>query len=102
MRTTPIFKGATRPACILGIPIKPFVAVSGVFCLSAFWFAMPIVLGLPVALFVMRRITEDDDQAFGQWAINLRTRMAAHRMKAAQGSVSVFAATSYKVRQEIK
>ena len=29
MRTSPIFKGATRPACVMGIPIKPFVAVCG-------------------------------------------------------------------------
>lgn len=99
MRTAPIFKGATRPACVMGIPIKPFVAVCSVGLLLGFWVWMPLILLLPVALRIMSQITAKDDQAFRQLWISWQTRHIGQVNKHLWGSVASIAPTDYKRKE---
>ena len=60
----PIFKGCTRPAMIVGVPIIPFTIVFMVVMLISFWTTILLaVMLIPITL-VMREITKTDDQQF--------------------------------------
>lgn len=75
-----IFKGATRPAMMLGVPIIPFILVVGlVFILAmwsmllvgAFWSFCILMVGLAVIL-VLRYISSQDDQRLNQYMLRFR------------------------------
>lgn len=66
MTVSPLFKGATRPACIGGVPIKPFVANIGVCMLLGLYIWIPLILICPLIHFVMSRLAAKDDQIFSQ------------------------------------
>ena len=95
LHQVPVFKGATRPACVWGIPIKPFVAACGVFMLLAFWVAVPLALGLVPALAVMHVIADRDDQAFLQLLLKGRFALAALRGASPWAGVSPLAPAPY-------
>jgi len=69
-----IYKGATRPAMKLGIPLVPLVVVFGVGVLAIMWIGplltwwiAPLVLATLVPLLAwMRFVTRKDDQRFRQ------------------------------------
>ena len=42
--SSPLFKGATRPACIGGVPLQVFVLNIGVVSLLAIWIWIPLIL----------------------------------------------------------
>ena len=46
LNNAPIFKGATRPPCVLGIPITPFVFVAGGILIASLVIWIPLVLSL--------------------------------------------------------
>lgn len=92
----PIFKGATRPACVWGIPIKPFCACVGFFILLAFWFWIPLLLGAIPCLFVMNRISKEDDQRFHQLFLKLKINMIGAGNKKHWGNIVSIAPISYK------
>lgn len=71
---SPIFKGATRPACFLGVPIRPFIGTVGGLVLLGLWTTPPVALLAIPAVVIMRSITRDDDQRFRQIWIRLATR----------------------------
>lgn len=73
----PIFKGATRPACIFGVPLKPFVVVSGAVLLLSFYVWMPLALLLVPLIWAMQSVTKSDDQKFRQLWLSLRFRCVA-------------------------
>lgn len=64
LNNAPIFKGATRPPCVLGIPITPFVFVAGGILIASLVIWIPLVLSLIPILWVMHKIAKDDDQRF--------------------------------------
>lgn len=66
LNNAPIFKGATRPPCVLGIPITPFVFVAGGILIASLVIWIPLVLSLIPILWVMHKIAKDDDQRFLQ------------------------------------
>lgn len=70
--TSPLFKGATRPACIAGVPIRPFIGVAGGSFLLALWTWMPLALLAVPVLALMREATKEDDQKFRAIGIRLR------------------------------
>lgn len=78
-----IYKGATRPAMKLGIPLTPLVIVfaSGMLVsmwgglLVSWWIALAVVLGLCPALIWMRWVTSRDDQRFRQAYLALKLRL---------------------------
>jgi type IV secretion system protein VirB3 len=76
----PVFKGATRPAMIWGVPLVAFLMVGGGMLIPAIWalLASPpfgvAILFLMIPVFVMMRvITRHDDQRLAQYL--LRGRM---------------------------
>ena len=85
-----IYKGATRPAMKLGIPLVPLVVLFGLGMLIAIWgvvllsgwVAVAVALAIGPALAWMRFMTRQDDQRFRQMfiAMELRLRDRNHRL----------------------
>lgn len=73
IKTVPLFKGATRPACILGVPTETFVitVLTGMVISLLFW--PPLMLLIPIPVWIFKRITDRDDQVLYQWGIYFRT-----------------------------
>ncbi|WP_406031123.1 VirB3 family type IV secretion system protein [Succinivibrio sp.] len=66
LQNSPIFKGATRPPCVLGIPITPLVFVAGGILIGSLVIWIPLVFSLVPILWMMHKIAKDDDQRFLQ------------------------------------
>lgn len=90
MQGESIYKGATRPAMKLGIPLVPLVVLFGTGmllimwggALLSWWIALAVVLGILPTLLWMRFVTATDDQRFHQMfvALRLRQRDRNHRL----------------------
>ena len=76
----PIYKGATRPAVAMGVPLVPFIlataaaAMLGMYALILVgpWAALPVVLLYPPSMLWMRHVTKKDDQRLRQIVLRLR------------------------------
>ncbi|WP_136417576.1 VirB3 family type IV secretion system protein [Herbaspirillum sp. ST 5-3] len=76
-----IFKGATRPAMMLGVPIVPLILVVGIHLLLGMWamtligvFAMFVILSAgAVNVFFMRQISTQDEQRLNQHVLRLKS-----------------------------
>ena len=74
MQGEAIYKGATRPAMKLGIPLVPLVVLFGTGMLLimwggtlvSWWIALAVVVAFLPALAWMRFVTSKDDQRFRQ------------------------------------
>lgn len=72
--SSPLFKGATRPPCVFGVPIRPFVAASGGAFLLGLWTWPPAALSAVPIILLMRAVTKEDDQKFRALGIRFRYR----------------------------
>ena len=83
MQGEAIYKGATRPAMKLGIPLAPLVLVMGSAMLLilwggtylSWWIALLVVACCAPTLQWMRFVTAKDDQRFHQVFISLKLRL---------------------------
>ena len=83
MHAEAIYKGATRPAMKLGIPLVPLVVLFGVGVLLilwggtllSWWIAMAVVLSFVPALLWMRLVTARDDQRLRQMFVAIKLRL---------------------------
>ena len=83
MQAEAIYKGATRPAMKLGIPLVPLVVLFGTGMLMimwggtlvSWWIALAVVVAFVPALAWMRFVTSKDDQRFRQMFVALKLRM---------------------------
>ena len=100
MQIAPIFKGATRPACVFGVPLKPFVLVCGLFLLAGLWIWFPLMLVAPVVVFLMSRLSKEDDQIFDQIAINWRVNLLKNPNRQSWNGVTSLASCNYKKDEE--
>lgn len=83
MSTEAIYKGATRPAMKLGVPLVPLVVMLGTSLLTVMWvgtlvswWIAPIVLvAVGPTLLWMRYVTHQDDQRFRQMFLLIRLRL---------------------------
>lgn len=81
--TETIYKGATRPAMKLGIPLVPLVVLVGCALLLivwggtllSWWFALGVGLSCMPILLWMRWVTHQDDQRFRQMFIATKLRL---------------------------
>lgn len=64
--TSPLFKGATRPACMFGVPINVFVANVMVFIILGFYIWFPLLFVAPFTHFWLKTIADKDPQIFSQ------------------------------------
>lgn len=77
-----IFKGATRPAMMLGMPLLPCILVVGIFLIGAVWTLLiagvvpgvSVLLVMCFAIAVLRYISSQDDQRLNQYLMYLRSR----------------------------
>ena len=102
LRKSPLFIGATRPACVWGIPIKPFLGCMGFFLLLAFWFYIPLMLLALPTLFVMHKIAEEDDQKFRQLFLTFRVNFLGGKNKSHWGGVTSLAPCEYQDKLKTK
>lgn len=83
MRAEAIYKGATRPAMKLGVPLKPLVALVGsgmlltmwAGVLVSWWIGLSVAAAVVPALLWMRLITVRDDQRLAQFVLLLQLRL---------------------------
>lgn len=83
MQAEAIYKGATRPAMKLGIPLVPLVILFGTGMLVIMWggvlvswvIAVAVVVAIGPALLWMRFVTHQDDQRFWQLFVALKLRL---------------------------
>ena len=83
MQVEAIYKGATRPAMKLGIPLVPLVVLFGAAMLAILWigtlvtwWVVPVVIAAVVpSLGWMRFVTHKDDQRFRQMFVAFRLRL---------------------------
>lgn len=83
MQAEAIYKGATRPAMKLGIPLAPLVVLFGVGMLLtmwggvlvSWWLSLGVLLAIGPALVWMRYVTTQDDQRFRQMFIAMKLRL---------------------------
>ncbi|MDM0036743.1 VirB3 family type IV secretion system protein [Variovorax sp. J22P271] len=77
-----IFKGATRPAMMLGVPIVPCILVIGAFIVLAMWAlvfsgavtGLSVLVVLVFVIAVMRYMSSQDDHRLNQYLMYLRSR----------------------------
>lgn len=83
MQRETIYKGATRPAMKLGIPLTPLVILFGggmlmivwAGLLLSWWIALAVLLALGPTLLWMRIVTAQDEQRFRQAFLALKLRL---------------------------
>jgi type IV secretion system protein VirB3 len=83
MQAEAIYKGATRPAMKLGIPLVPLVVIFGSGMLLIMWggilvsgwIALGVLVSFVPVLFWMRWLTSRDDQRFRQIFIAAKLRL---------------------------
>ncbi|MDR2341607.1 MAG: VirB4 family type IV secretion/conjugal transfer ATPase [Campylobacteraceae bacterium] len=105
--TEMLFKGMTRPAMILGIPINAFLIVGGfIFLLAVYTNMLVLILFLP-AILIMRILTKIDDFIFRLIGLNFYMNwfstgkfMPAFLSKKYWGGVTAFTAQEYRKLQE--
>ena len=78
VRRDPLWKGATRPAMALGVPLMPLAVVTGVVLLLAVWTQIFVALLLAPLVLVMRAIARKDDQQFRLIGLKLWCQVAPH------------------------
>lgn len=102
----PFFRGCTRPAMFMGVPMVPLLLVSGAFLLLAMWcfylvspYVTLVLLMLYVPLLVtMRTMTKKDDQRLRQLMMRARMRLRHGPSRAFWGATS-FSPFRYKCRK---
>jgi type IV secretion system protein VirB3 len=83
MQGEAIYKGATRPAMLMGIPLVPLVVLFGAGMLLimwggilvSWWIALAAALSIGPALLWMRWVTNQDDQRFRQMFVAMKLRL---------------------------
>jgi type IV secretion system protein VirB3 len=102
----PIFKGCTRPAMFAGVPMIPFLLITGSFMILAVWafyLLSPYVslfLGIiyiPICM-TMRQITKKDDQRLHQMLMRARMRCRQRTNQALWGAAS-YSPIRFKLRK---
>ena len=65
IRRDPLFKGCTRPALFLGVPLAPLAAVAAPILLLAIWLTLLLLLLLPLAIGVCGARSSRTSSSFG-------------------------------------
>jgi type IV secretion system protein VirB3 len=93
----PIFRGCTRPATFAGVPMLPFLIVSGSFMIVTGWsfylisayVSLFLMMAYVPILIAMREVTKKDDQRLHQLLMRAKMR-TRHR-----AGVMIWGAISY-------
>ena len=104
----PIFRGCTRPATFAGVPVLPFLLVSGGFFIATGWtcyltsayFGIFLALIYLPILLTMRAVTKKDDQRLHQLLMRARMR-CRHVAGARQWGAISYAPIRFKRRKAL-
>jgi type IV secretion system protein VirB3/type IV secretion system protein PtlB len=96
----PIFKGCTRPAMKMGIPLVPLAIVIGVFVLIALYTSLVVMLFLPLVLALMRLIVKQDDQQFRLLWLRAKFRFAYRFQNESFWKASAYSPIAFKKRKQ--
>jgi len=107
MQGEAIYKGATRPAMKLGIPLVPLVVLFGTGMLLilwggtlvSWWIAAAVVAAIVPALAWMRFVTARDDQRFRQ--IFVATKLSLHDRNRSFWHARSYAPTLYRGARDV-
>lgn len=107
MQAEAIYKGATRPAMKLGIPLVPLVILfgSGMLLimwggvLVSWWIALGVLSAIVPLLLWMRFVTRKDDQRFWQMFLLLKLRWHDRNRRFWQGRS--YAPTLYRGAHDV-
>lgn len=101
----PIFRGCTRPAMFAGVPMIPFLLITGAFLLLSVW-TFYLISGY-VSLFLcmvylpllaaMKDVTKKDDQRLRQLMMRLKIRYRQRGARQMWGAIS-YSPLRYKKR----
>ena len=76
MHKNPMFRGCTRPAMFLGVPVTPFFAGVGAVLLITVWSRNYFLLALvPVVIAVLRMMAKRDEMIFRLMGLKLQFRL---------------------------
>ncbi|MGN0858381.1 MAG: VirB3 family type IV secretion system protein [Stenotrophomonas sp.] len=76
MRKNAMFRGCTRPAMFLGVPVVPFFVGVGTVLLIMVWSRNYFLITLiPVVIMVMRAMAKRDEMIFRLLGLKLQFRM---------------------------
>ena len=108
MQGEAIYKGATRPAMKLGIPLVPLVVLFGTGMLLvlwsgtlvSWWIAAAVVAALVPALAWMRFVTARDDQRFRQMFV--AARLSLHDRNRSFWQARSYAPTRYRGARDVR
>ena len=95
--SSPLFKGATRPACVGGVPLKVFVLNIGVIALLAIWIWIPLMLIARFTHLYLKMLADKDEQIFSQLLSYIRINLIQTKNRKFWGNV-----TSLSPKQEKK
>lgn len=71
----PLFKGATRPATMFGVPTVPLLLMVVSVAACAMLITIKLFILLPVFWLAMHGITKNDPRAFRIWWLWMRTKL---------------------------
>jgi type IV secretion system protein VirB3 len=78
IRRDPLFKGCTRPALLVGVPVVPLFLVSSLIILFSMVITIFLITLLIPLVIIMRTITKTDDQQFRLLGLKLWCRLLPH------------------------
>jgi len=91
-----MFRGCTRPAMFLGVPVVPFFAGVGAVLLITVWSRNYFLLSLvPVVIFVLRTMAKRDEMIFRLMGLQLQFRLRARNIGQHDG-MWVFSPNEYR------
>lgn len=94
----PLFKGATRTAMFMGVPLLPLIfSVFVIFVLAMLFSIFCWLLLIPI-LFVLRQIVKHDDKAFSTLGLWIDTKLRNTNKKF--WNASSYAPATYKRRRK--
>jgi type IV secretory pathway VirB3-like protein len=95
----PLFKGCTRPAMYLGVPLVPLVIVTVTVILLSVWTTLFVALTLIPLVLVMRQIVKEDDQQFRLLGLKLLFRFVHYNHNAKFWRASTYSPIAFKKRK---
>lgn len=101
----PLFKGCTRPAMVMGVPMVPLLVVSVTCFLPGMWIlifvgliGLVLILGvLPICIWLLREITKKDDHRLNQ--LILRTTLRLRQINRSHWGKGITAYSPIKYRR---
>jgi type IV secretion system protein VirB3 len=98
MHKNVLFRGCTRPAMFMGVPVVPFFIGAGGSLLMAVYFGLQYLLLIPIVIFVMRQMARRDEMIFRLLGLNLQFKLRARNVRD-HGGMWVFSPNAYRNTQ---